>query len=84
MNCDFRFHVLTQFKLGKTAYMIHYELVVVHGNASASPCKRTIQGWIQNILSGDFSLKKTPPPGRPISDDSRRNVDAVKSLVYQY
>ena len=82
MNCDFRFYVLTQFKLGKTVSMIHNDLVAVHGDTS--PCKRTIQGWIQNILSGDFSLKKTPPPGRPISNDSRRNADAVKSLVDQY
>ena len=62
--------------------MIYNDLVAVHGDAS--PCKRTIQGWIQNILSGDFSLKKTPPTGRPISNDSQRNADAVKSLVDQY
>ena len=54
MNCDFRFYVLTQFKLGKTASIIHNDIVAVHGDAS--PCQRTIQGWIQNILSGDFSL----------------------------
>ena len=79
MNCDFRFYVLTLFKLGKTAFIMHNDLVAVHGDVS--PCKRTIQGRIQNILSGDFSLLNTPPPGRPISDDSRRNADAVKSLV---
>ena len=47
MNCDFWFYVLTQLKLGKTASIIHNDLVAVHGDAS--PCKQTIQGWIQNI-----------------------------------
>ena len=33
MGCQFRFYVVTQFKLGKNASVIQNDLETIHGNA---------------------------------------------------
>ena len=48
MDCQFRFQVVTQFKLGKTASVIQNDLVAVHGEDL--PSLRTVQRWIRSIL----------------------------------
>ena len=76
IDCQVRFQEVAKFKLGKTVSVLQNDLVAVRGNASPS-----------GLFSVGFKVfylevyplppKKYPTPGRPISQESRRNTAAV-------
>ena len=74
-DCKFRFNVVTQFKLGKTSSVIQNDLVAVHGMLHLH------NGLFRVRFKVIYQEVLPQENGRPISQESRKNTAAVKSLI---
>ncbi|CAF3356139.1 unnamed protein product [Rotaria sp. Silwood1] len=73
-----RSYIKTRWLLGLTATQIHDELTTAYGQDVVSYC--TVTRWIQRFSNERESLEDNPRSGRPLSDITQQNIDAVKDL----
>lgn len=78
---NFRFYILTRYKLGITATQITKELDTAWG--VVAPSIRTVRTWLLKFKSNDTSLKDKSGRGRSITALTNHNIKAVKAVIDQ-